>query len=180
METVEEQRSSTFDKVLRQVSAGLGIIAASALVVLMMATVIDVVVRAISRASVPGMMELAESALVVSVFLGLAWTSIQGGHVAVSIVTDRLNAKAARVVSSLVWMLNATLLIWMTYASFLRAVLATKMNETRFGLVQWPMWPMRWVIAVGLLLWAVVAVVNLVRSVTGKSIYGEEEAVLDV
>lgn len=172
---------SGFDRALRRVSAGLGVLAAGALVVLMLATVVDVIVRWISRSSVPGMLEVAETALVTSVFLGLAWTSMQGGHVAVTIVTDRLRPRMARVVSSLIWFLNAGMLAWLTYASVLRAMLSTNLNETRFGLVQWSVWPLRWIIAVGLLLWTVVAVVNLVRVLGGRTAYGEDtEVIADV
>jgi TRAP-type C4-dicarboxylate transport system permease small subunit len=167
-------KRSPFDVYLRRQSAALGVIAAGALVVLMLATVIDVVVRWIARASVPGMLEVAESALVVSVFLGLAWTSMQGGHVAVSIVTDRLRPRAAQAVSIVVWVLNTGLLAWMTYASVARALQATALHETRFGIVQWPVWPLRWVIAVGLGLWLIVAAANVVRTIRGLSAYGED------
>lgn len=171
---------STFDRVLQKCSAALGVVAAGSLVVLMVATVADVLVRWITRSSLPGMIEIAETALVASVFLGLAWTSIQGGHVAVTIVTDRMPPRLARAVSTLVWALSAGLLAWMSVALFVRAAQSTSASETRFGLVQWPIWPMRWIIAVGVVLWTVVAVVNLVRALRGRTPYGDEtEAVLD-
>lgn len=173
-------KASRFDAYLRGQSAVLGVIAAGALVVLMLATVVDVIVRYIARASVPGMLEVAESALVTSVFLGLAWTSMQGGHVAVSIVTDRLEPALARWVAVVVWLLNAGLLAWLTYASVTRALQATSRDETRFGLVQWPVWPLRWVIAIGLALWLVVAIANVVRTIRGRAAYGEDaEAAVD-
>jgi hypothetical protein len=68
----------------------------------------------------------------------------------------------------------------MTAALFMRAMQSTSMSETRFGLVQWPVWPLRWIIAVGLLFWTVVAIVNLVRVIRGRTAYGEDtEVVLD-
>ncbi|EYT51810.1 hypothetical protein H490_0114750 [Leucobacter sp. UCD-THU] len=180
METSAEPGGSAFDRWLKRCSAALGVIAAGALVVLMLATVIDVLVRWTTRASLPGMMEIAETALVASVFLGLAWTSIQGGHVAVTIVTDRLKPGLARAVSMLIWTLNAVILAWMTAALLARAVQSTSMSETRFGLVQWPIWPLRWIIAAGVLFWAIVALVNLVRVIRGRTAYGEDaEVVLD-
>lgn len=163
------------DRVLRVITASFGVLAAGALVVLMFATVVDVVVRWISRASVPGMLEVAETALVVAAFFGVAWTSVQGGHVAVSIVTDRLAPAAARVVDIAVWVLSAGLLGWMAWANIARASLSTSLKETRFGLVQWPVWPMRWVIAIGLTLWLIVAVANVIRTVRGRLPYGEED-----
>ncbi|UOR00550.1 TRAP transporter small permease [Leucobacter allii] len=176
-----DPRGSVVDRAIRRMSAALGVIAAGALVVLMLATVLDVIVRWITRASVPGMIEVAETALVASVFLGLAWTSVQGGHVAVSIVTDRLRPGAARVVSALVWAVNTGMLAWLGYASVHRAALSTALAETRFGLVQWPVWPLRWIIAAGLALWTIVALVNLLRVLRGGVAYGEDrEVVADV
>lgn len=172
---------SAFDRYLRRQSAALGLLAASALLALMLATVADVAVRFISRSSLPGMLEVAESALVVSVFLGLAWTSMQGSHVAVSIVTDRLRPGVARAVSLAVWLLNAGLLAWMTYASASRALQATALHESRFGIVQWPIWPLRWVIAIGLALWLVVAIANVVHVIGGRTVHGDEsDDVVDV
>lgn len=168
------QRESRLDAILRTMTAFFGVIAAGSLVVLMMATVVDVLVRWVSRASLPGMLEVAETALVVAAFFGVAWTSIQGGHVAVSIVTDRLSPIVGRVVDVCVWVLSAGLLGWMTYANLTRATLSTSLRETRFGLMQWPVWPMRWVIAIGLALWLIVAIANVVRTLRGRLPYGEE------
>jgi len=173
-----QKPESLFELVLTKISAALGIVAAGALVVLMLATVADVAVRWISRSSLPGMLEVAETALVASVFLGLAWTSIKGAHVAVTIVTDRLGPRTARIVSSAVWALSTVLLIWMTYATTVRAIDSTSRHETRFGIVQWPIYPMRWIIAIGLGLWAVVALMNLIRVLRGRTAFGEEEEVI--
>lgn len=162
------------NKFLPRASAVLGIVAAAALMVLMMATVVDVTVRWVSRSSVPGMIEIAESALVISAFLGLAWTSVQGGHVAVSLVTDRLRPRAAHAVSIILWTLNTALLSWMSYATFTRAQLSTSLSETRFGLVQWPVWPLRWVIFIGLIMWAMICLNNLLRVLSGQAAFGEE------
>jgi TRAP-type C4-dicarboxylate transport system, small permease component len=168
------REESRLDALLRVTTAVFGVVAAGSLVVLMMATVVDVLVRWVSRASLPGMLEVAETALVVAAFFGVAWTSVQGGHVAVSIVTDRLSPMAGRVVDICVWVFSAGLLGWMTYANLARATLSTSLKETRFGLVQWPVWPMRWVIAIGLALWLIVAIANVARTLRGRLPSGEE------
>jgi hypothetical protein len=55
------------------ISRALGVIAALAIVVLMIAIVIDVTTRYLTGSSMPAMVELSESALIVSLFFGLAW-----------------------------------------------------------------------------------------------------------
>ena len=169
------------EKALLSVSRVFGYLGALAIVVLMLAIAVDVVVRFITRASVPGLLEIAETSLVVSVFFGLAWTGVKGGHVDVDLVTSRLGERSARIVRQVIWLLTSGTLAWLAYASILRALQSTGSNETRFGLVQWPLAPTRWIIAVGLSLWLLVAITNVVRRFRGRVPWGEDsEAVADV
>ncbi|HWK20835.1 MAG TPA: TRAP transporter small permease [Microbacteriaceae bacterium] len=151
----------------------LGIISASAIVVLMLATVTDVTVRWITSASVPGMFEIAESALVVAVFFGLPWAALRGEHVSVSLLTDRLTGRWSRIVNVVMWVLCVVTLAWLTYATIGRAIESSMMREARFGLIQWPLYPLRWIIAFGLAQWLVLALVNLARVVRGRRAYGD-------
>lgn len=50
----------------------------------------------------------------------------------------------------------------------------------RTGLVNWPIWPSRWVIVVGLVAMLIVAVLNTVRLVLGKEVLGVDEQMPDV
>jgi TRAP-type C4-dicarboxylate transport system permease small subunit len=65
----------------------------------------------------------------------------------------------------------------MTWASITRAIEATERGEERFGLVRWPVWPMRWVIVIGLLGFLAVAIVNLIRLITNKDPLGAKDDV---
>ncbi|WP_162321111.1 TRAP transporter small permease [Nesterenkonia haasae] len=167
------------ERVIIGVSRVMGVIAASAIVVLMLAIVADVVTRFLTGSSLPAMVELSESALIVSIFFGLAWAGTSGAHVSVTLFTDRLGKGVNRFLGVVVWGLSGGLAAWLTYATTLRAISATERNEIRMGLVQWPMWPLRWVVAVGLAVFFLVCVINLVRVLRGMDIlpaHTEEEA----
>jgi TRAP-type C4-dicarboxylate transport system permease small subunit len=155
----------------------MGVIAALSLVVLMLAITLDVITRYITKASIPGVLELAESCLVISIFFGLPIAAVRGEHVAVTLVTDRLNDAWARVCFLVAWAVTALFLAWMTWASITRAIEATERGEERFGLVRWPVWPMRWVIVIGLLGFLAVAIVNLIRLITNKDPLGAKDDV---
>lgn len=164
-------------RIVTSISQAMGVIAALSLVILMFGITFDVVTRYITKASVPGVLELAESCLVVSIFLGLPLAAVRGEHVAVTLLTDRLNARWARVCAFVAWAVTAMFLAWMAWASTARAIEATQRGEERFGLVRWPVWPMRWVIVIGLVGFLAVAIVNLIRIITDKEPLGARDDV---
>src|SRR5699024_11608912 len=70
---------------------------------------------------------------------------------------------------------------WLSYANILHSIQATQAGEIRFGLVQWPMYPMRWVLTIGFISLLLVSLVNLYRCLTNKGPMGfadEVEAAL--
>lgn len=148
------------------------IISALSVVVLMLSITADVVVRTITQASLPGMIELAESCLVVAVFFGLALAGVRGEHVAVTLLADRLSATWNKAFNLVVWIVSTIFLAWMLFATIERAIDATEQGEERFGLVQWPLWPLRWIIVVGFAALLLVAIVNMVRTITRRDPLG--------
>lgn len=150
---------------LRKVSAGFAVVSALAIVAMMIAIAADVFVRNFSGASLPGMIEIAETSLVVTVFFGLAWAAVQGDHVAVTLLTDRFNPRWTMINGVLVWSITTAFLAWITYASARRALASTEMLEERFGIIRWPIYPMRWVIVAGFALLLLVAIANVIRTI---------------
>lgn len=162
------------DDAIRAVSRGMAIIAALSIAVVMLSTVLNVVVRFVAGVSVPGMLEVAQSGLVVAVFFGLAWAGVSGEHVSVRLLTDRLGGGANRVLAIVVWALSTGFVLWLLQASVVRAMDSTQRGESRFGLLEWATWPWRWVLVAGVAAFAVVAVANLVRAAVGHPVYGDE------
>jgi TRAP-type transport system small permease protein len=165
----------TMENVVNRMSAALAVIATMSTVVLMFAITADVIVRNVTSASIPGVLELSETALVFAIFFGLAYTGATGGHIAVNLLTSRLPEKTARAMQAISWLLVCILLMWLIYATGTRAIDSFSISETRMGLVNWPVWPSRWVIVTGFCAMLLVSAVNTVRVVTGKDIMGESE-----
>lgn len=162
----------TTESLVQKLSRLLAILAAASIVAMVLAIAADVLVRNATGASLPGMIEVAETSLVVSVFFGLAWAAARGEHVAVTLLTDRFNEAWMRIVNIFVWALSSVFLAWLLYASTVRALDATRMLEERFGIVRWPMYPMRWVLVVGVAALLLVAILNVLRSVLGGTPMG--------
>ncbi|NLA65434.1 MAG: TRAP transporter small permease [Leucobacter sp.] len=156
-------------------SSFLGVLATLATISMMVFITIDVIVRTSSGASVPGVLELSETVLVAAVFLGMAYTGATNGHIAVDLVTDRINPKISRWAVAFGWTLTCVILVWMIYATGMRAIDSLASNETRMGLVNWPLWPARWFITIGLTAMLFIAITNVIRVVRGNEVLGYQE-----
>lgn len=162
-------------KFLDGLSSVLGVLATLATIVMMFTITADVVYRTTANKSVPGLMELSETVLVAAVFLGMAYTGATNGHIAVDLLTERLPKSISRWLIAVGWILTTVIVAWMLYATLMRAIESTDKGEIRMGLVNWPLYPARWLIVVGLAAMLLVAVVNVVRTVGGKEVLGFKE-----
>ena len=78
------------EKAVKSMSSILGVLATLATLLMMIGIAVDVVFRTLYDRSMPGVLELAESALVASVFLGRVYTGATNCHIAVDLLTERL------------------------------------------------------------------------------------------
>lgn len=165
------------EKLIRGIARLLAVLSAVAIVVMVIAIAVDVFVRNATGASLPGMIEIAETAMVTAVAFGLAWAGVNGEHVAVTLLTDRFNATWTKVIDIFVWALVAFYTAWLSWSNILHSIQSTEAGEIRFGLVQWPMYPMRWVLTLGFISLLLVSLLNLYRSLTNKGPMGYSDEV---
>ena len=136
-------------RVIRRAGDVTAVLAAVVSAGIMLGIVVDVVNREITGRSVPGMLELVETFMVVVVFLGLAHAEATGTHVRMGLVTrvlPHLWRRMARAFAMVVCMLGSA---WFCYVTALRALDATTAREVRPGLLRFPVWPARIIVAVG-------------------------------
>lgn len=116
---------------------------------LMLGICADVFRREVTGRSIPGMIELIETFMVIVVFLGLAHAEAVGTHVRMSLVTNALPARVRRVVKSFGMLACGLGATWFTWATAHRALQSLESGEVKPGLLRFPVWPARIVIAVG-------------------------------
>lgn len=162
------------------ISSTLGVLATLATVLMMIGIAVDVVFRTLYGRSVPGILELSETALVAAVFLGMSYTGATNSHIGVDLLTERMPPAVNRILLSISWAATSAFLLWMIWATIIRAMASTQSNELRMGLVNWPLWPGRWIIVIGLAAMLLVSIVNLIRVASGKEVLGIEEQMPDV
>ncbi|MFC7403284.1 TRAP transporter small permease [Citricoccus sp. GCM10030269] len=158
----------------RVIAVPLGALASLSTLAIMVAIVIDVVVRNTGGRSVPGLLEMSETALVATVFLGLAYAGVTNAHVAVDLLTEALPPRVSRILIGIAWVIGVLISAWFVLATFERAVESTESGELRQGLVDWPLWPARWLVVIGLVAFLVVALINVVLLIRGEPLLGED------
>ena len=121
--------------------AGMG---ACFLIPLMLITAADVVGRNVLNHPIPGVNELSQYLLAVSILLGIAYTQQVKGHVRVSILISRLPAHAQLIMSLLGILLSLSLfalLVWQGLVVGLK-------EQTVSDMLRVPQYPFRLLVAV--------------------------------
>lgn len=159
------------DRINSKVSQVAAVIAATLTLLLAVSITSDAVARFVTHRSLPGMVELSETLLVALVFLALGYCAHEGAHISLTLVTDAIPGRAAAWVRAAAFTFVIVFLVWMLWATSVRAFDSFLTGEYKFGLAEWPLWPARTAIVVGLFITIPVYVVSVWENVqigTGK------------
>jgi TRAP-type C4-dicarboxylate transport system permease small subunit len=122
---------------------------------------------------VPGALELTESTMVVIVFGALTYSQIRRNHIRVELLYTRAGARgqaAMDIFADLMGLLFFGLLLWQAISE---AQFSIEINEATFGLIRFPLWPARVVLAAGTALLILQLAIDLVTDVQ-RLIHGGE------
>lgn len=176
MEQLSSRPLPKWMRMVRKCGAAFAVVGSLVSAAIMFGMVLDVTWRGITGGSIPGMIELVETFMVVVVFLGLAHAEATGAHVRMNLVTNVLPLKARCVVKATGMAICSIVSVWMAYSSSVRAVMSTALREVRPGLLQFPVWPARILIAVGFILLALEYVIR-VREEWLAQYYSEKKGI---
>ena len=123
------------------------------LIVPMMLTIfIDAVLRGLFNQAVAGVVEFNSLLLVAMVYLGLAGAQSKGANFRVTLLSDRLPAWLNKVLITLgylLMLLTLSILLWFCTGA---ALFSFERDEIGYGLIDFPLWPSRALICLGLVL----------------------------
>jgi len=132
-----------------------GLVSALATFLMMLLVVANVLGRYLLNKPLTGTLEITESLLVLIIFLSVALTQYDGGHIRVTLLTRRLPRSAARALTIVSMLSGAAFFAWCAYAAWNFAYQAWTFNEQEWGTVVFPLWPVKFVVFIGILLLAV-------------------------
>jgi TRAP-type C4-dicarboxylate transport system permease small subunit len=127
-----------------------GLISAIATFVMMLLVVANVIGRYLLNKPLTGTLEFTESLLVIIIFLAVALTQYDGGHIRVILFTRRLRRPWARALTVFSMLCGCAFFTWCAYAAWDFAVQAWSFNEQEWGEVVFPLWPMKFVVFIGI------------------------------
>lgn len=110
---------------------------------------IEVVGTQILHTPVPGALELTESTMVLIVFGALCYAQIRRSHIRVELIYTNTGPRARAVMdvfADLCGLLFFCLLLWQAYNE---AIYSLQIGEATVGLIRFPLYPARIILAVG-------------------------------
>ncbi len=124
-----------------------GIASAVFLVALLVVVVWNMVSRALGRGTIDALFPLTQMLLLGIVFGGLPQTELQNRHIRVELLTDRLAARRRAAVRVLGRLCALVVVVWLAWETTDRALMSKASGETFQGAEDWPVWPIRMLLA---------------------------------
>lgn len=144
----------------------LGIISGFATLVIIVIVIIDVGGRAIFNSPLHSGVELSELLLVSLVFLGLSAAQQQRQNFAIELFTRNLPLPVQTAFELVGYVVCLGIVVLLAWPSTSQAISSFNRNEMGFGIVAFPIWPARGILAVGLWLLAIQFCCDIYRLVT--------------
>lgn len=152
------------DGALARAWRALGRGASVALLLVMVAVSADAALRYALNRPIAGTLEGVELLLVLAVYAGLARTQAERGHIAVSLLSDRLAGRPRAALAGLASVLALALFGAIAWATGQMAVRSWQMGEYSAGLVAFPLYPSRCLVTLGCLCLCLQLLVELARA----------------
>jgi TRAP-type C4-dicarboxylate transport system permease small subunit len=111
----------------------------------------------------PVTIESVESLLVISVYFGVSLVALEGGHVNVTLFTDRLPPRALHLLDAIANLLAALVFGYLAAGAWAEALRSIEIFEFRLGVYRFPLWPFKTLYAIGLALLTIQLAINTVK-----------------
>ena len=159
----KRENTNIIDRAVKSISRGFGIIAIFILVLMMLFTVTDVILRKIFNTPIPGGLELIEFMMIFTGFLGLAWCALSGMHIRVDLVVSKMSRRTQGIIDSLCHFTGISMSIIIAWRSILEG-LATRQLHTESAVLAIPIFPFYFVLATGFAVLGLSILILLLRA----------------
>lgn len=146
----------------------LGVLSGFATMVVTLLVVADVAGRAIFNAPLHSATEISELLLVVLVFIGLAGAQQKRQNYAIDVATRHLPMGLQNLLEVMGYILCLVLTAGLAWFSTKQALSSFDRGEAGFGIIAFPIWPARFILAFGLWLLSLQFVCDIIRFFTGN------------
>ena len=137
------------EKWLRKIERGFCYTAAGLVFVMIFPTTLDVILRYVFNAPLPEMFQLTEFMMVAVVYLGIAYVQQLKDHIKIEIVTQWLPKKIQEALDLFGILVGLVIFAIITWQSGRLAWEAWETQDYTMGIVQFPLWPAKTILPVG-------------------------------
>jgi TRAP-type C4-dicarboxylate transport system permease small subunit len=152
--------------------------AAMALCILL--TTVDAILRYVFSSGIPGSYHLNESLLVAIIALPLARCQIKRSHIRVDILIHRIHGRALHMIEFVTLVLAFVLFALAVYTTGENAIIAFVKGDFERGIINYPLWPAKSFVPIGIGLFCLTLLVDIFRHAKGilkpKSVSDKIEA----
>ncbi len=145
----------------------LGLIAGAACLLTMCLVAINVIGRYLFNTPFNGAFVFTQSLLTVMIFFSIALTQHYRGHIKVVFLTRKMSPGWRRATQTLMSALATLLFVLASYATFLFAWESFEVREEIFDAVTYPIYPVKFVVFIGLALLAIQFALDTVMDAMG-------------
>ncbi|MGB9661515.1 MAG: TRAP transporter small permease [Moorellaceae bacterium] len=145
-------------QVMSAVSRWIGTVSSLVICAMMLLTVADVGGRYLFNRPVNGAIELIEFMMIIIVFPALAWCVMEEKHIAVDLLMSKFSGRIQASVGVFTLLLTLGTYVVITWAT----IQETLEVNTRTGLLRIPHAPFYWVMSLGLVLFCLAVLVQLI------------------
>ncbi len=135
---------------MTRLERGCAVVSSITVLIIMVLICFDAVTRKF-HVSVPGVYELVQYMMVLIIFGGLAYTESTGHNIRMDAVTSRLPKLTQRILDATGLTLCLVISIFIVISSVMGTVNSFSTNEVIGGLVNYPVWPGKIIVLIGML-----------------------------
>ena len=157
----------TAAKASMQIIDIVGFLSLVTLVVMMLITTADVILRYLFDSPILGSFEMTELLMVSMAGLSLAWCTLKSGHIRVDIITSMFSKKTNRAIDILNYIITAALCGFLVPALINRYIEGVKL-DIRTYVLKIPEGPFVLLLSFGYFLTFLVLIVKIVKSISGE------------
>lgn len=151
-------------KFLSMIADCLSIISAFSVLLMMFHILIDVLGKYFFKMPVPSTAEIVANYYMIStVFFSLAYIEIKKSHIAVDLLYDRVSSSIKNVFNTLAIFMTVLFYLGLGWFSYESATRSFDMNETIDGIWRVTVWPAKFMLPIGLIVAAFIAISNIIN-----------------
>jgi len=152
---------SIFGNIIQRVDRICGIIAEVLVFLLMFLVTAEIIGRRVFGSPIPGQVETAILSLVLILYLGVAYTQLERGHIRVEVFISRLKGQKRELVEALSLFLSLIVSVLMLWATAEQARISVLGREFITGVIAFPVWPGRCAVTFGFALLSLTIIIQI-------------------